>query len=112
MTVGNGRLSSLEYCFYNQQLLAVFIRTVGAENSLSLLDALQAKYGAGTQSNPYLPNYMWGTELQLLSYSPLLISYERNTATGNAQAILQSKAIAAEQNAARTNAASNAASNF
>lgn len=109
MSVGYGSLSSLKYCFYDNQLLVVIGETKGLNNSQALLQTLQEKYGAGEQSNEYIPRYMWGVGLFL---SPLVIEFDQNMITSDSTVIYESTAVQKEMQAAQAKATSNAASQF
>lgn len=107
MSTGAGTLSSLKYCFYNNQLLCVIAETKGLVNSDALLQTLRAKYGQGSQYNQFMPRYTWG-----LFFSPLRIGYDQNSITDDATVVYTSKAVEAEMQKAQGKAASNAASQF
>ena len=111
-SAGSGQLSSLKYCFYNNQLLDVVAETKGLVNSQALLQTLQAKYGEGEQPNEFIPLHHWGLFSPLYWSKRLDIIYNQNLVTDDATVLYESAAVSAERDAAKGKAASNAASQF
>ena len=61
LAIGDATLNALLYGFYDDQFFTVFIPFSGNSNARAILQALEAKYGKGSQQNRYIPRYMWGT---------------------------------------------------
>lgn len=105
MKIGGAELAELYYAFYKGKLATVVIKTQGTVNSVALLETLQGQYGAGYQSNRYLPDYNWfGKKVSM--------SYKRNSATGDATVYLRSEPMAEARKADQAAAAKKGANDL
>lgn len=90
LSIGDAALSELTYCYYNNELGTVIVKTDGISNSQAFLAVLNAAYGDGYQSNKYIEKYYWWGEL-------VTLSYDRNSITDDSIVIMSSKSIRKKQ---------------
>lgn len=68
LKIGSATLKSIEYGFWQGQLMCVGIRTDGYSDFVGLKQALDAKLGKAYQDNEYIEDYSWRAK----SYSATL----------------------------------------
>jgi hypothetical protein len=59
MTIGGAKLKELSYFYYKGQFSGVFVETVGIQNEQALIAALRAQFGAPSQPNQFMEQYLW-----------------------------------------------------
>ncbi len=68
LSIGNAKLTSIIYGFFNNRLSGVTVRTgVGQEDAL--LAVLNESWGKGHQSNPYIKSWIWSKGDTLAGYT-------------------------------------------
>jgi len=83
LNIGEYTLDEVAYFFYNGQLSTIAIRTKGYLNSRGFLSILQEAYGMGYQRNKNIERYSWLGE-------KVTMSYNQNSATGDASIFIYS----------------------
>ncbi|KKK57344.1 hypothetical protein LCGC14_3055400 [marine sediment metagenome] len=59
LTIGGAELEQVAYYFWRGKFISSAINTKDSGNWNALMDALKAKFGKGTQNNPYIEKYYW-----------------------------------------------------
>jgi hypothetical protein len=59
MTIGDGKLSSVNYQFWRYKLERVTLNTDGVSNSQAMLRVFQKTYGRGYQPGSSLVKWLW-----------------------------------------------------
>ena len=103
LTLGEGRLQSILYFFYKDQLSEVMLETVGLVNSRAALAVLSHAYGPGGQANQFLETYVWpGQRVGLL--------YDENPITKDAIMTFRNHELIAKEGTDKNAKAKKAAS--
>ncbi len=59
LEIGNAKLESIEYGFWNNKFSNLIIRTNGVSDFNGLKSAFFQKYGAGIKTNTFMEDYIW-----------------------------------------------------
>ena len=85
LKLGEYKLKDITYVFDDSTLCGIIIRTEGATNSDGLLQILQEKYDHGSQPNEFMEEYLWESD-------KVMIKYMKNSVTGDAAMLMQTRA--------------------
>jgi hypothetical protein len=73
LTIGDARLASILYGYFNNHLYAVILHTENGQDT-ALLAVLKQSWGAGSQPNQFIESYLWPS-------GDTLAGYDRNQFT-------------------------------
>lgn len=59
LIIGGADLESIDYHFWQDKFCSVFVMCEGYLNFRFLKDSTFEKFGAGSQTNPFMEDYMW-----------------------------------------------------